>query len=53
MPPLSMMRAGVDPAVGRLKPGFWSAFFWLTGLLHLGLMFKPPEALAEGEGVAL
>lgn len=25
----------------------------LTGLLHLGLMFKPPEALAEGEGVAL
>ncbi len=25
----------------------------LTGLLHLGLMFKPPVELAEGEGVAL
>lgn len=25
----------------------------LTGLLHLGLMAKPPQALAEGEGVAL
>lgn len=25
----------------------------LTGVLHLGQMFKPPAALAEGEGVAL
>ncbi len=25
----------------------------LTGLLHLGLMFKPPVELADGEGVAL
>lgn len=25
----------------------------LTGLLHLGQIFKPPAALAEGEGVAL
>ena len=25
----------------------------LTGLLHIGLIFKPPQALAEGEGVAL
>lgn len=25
----------------------------LAGVLHLGLMFKPPAELAEGEGVAL
>ncbi len=25
----------------------------ITGLLHIGLVFKPPAALAEGEGVAL
>ncbi|MEY2622345.1 MAG: hypothetical protein RIT26_2165 [Pseudomonadota bacterium] len=30
-----------------------SAMCGLTGLLHLVLMVKPPQALSEGEGVAL